>query len=58
MKRLGDFKRKVEYLGLEKERNKDSLQELMQELMTRYQLVLSLSFYSIFKLSGEEVWLN
>lgn len=51
MKTLGDFKRKVEYLGLEK----NSLEEIMQELMASYESFLSLSFYSVLKLSGEEV---
>ena len=51
MKRLGGFKRKVEYLGLEK----NSLEEIMQELMASYQSFMPVSLYSVLKLSGEEV---
>lgn len=54
MKRLGDFKRKAEYLGL----GKNSLEEIMQELMASSQSFLPLSFYSVLKVSGEDVWLN
>lgn len=43
MKRLGGFKRKVEYLGLEK----NSLEEIMQELMASYQSFMPLSLLSI-----------
>lgn len=51
MEGLGDFKRKAEYLGLEK----NSLEEIMQELMASYQSFLSLSFCSVLKVSGEDI---